>query len=44
MSWLILAHILSHPKGSILKQPILVTGAAGFIGMHVGQRAQRGGP
>jgi UDP-glucuronate 4-epimerase len=27
-----------HPKGFILKEPVLVTGAAGFIGMHVARR------
>src|SRR5262249_56087801 len=27
-----------HSKGRTLKEPVLVTGAAGFIGMHVARR------
>jgi UDP-glucuronate 4-epimerase len=29
---------MRHSKGLILKEPVLVTGAAGFIGMHVARR------
>ena len=31
-------NITGHRKGSQLKEPVLVTGAAGFIGMHVARR------
>src|SRR5262249_59710527 len=32
-----------HSKGRTLKEPVLVTGAAGFIGMHVARRLLAGG-
>src|SRR5262249_21073883 len=32
-----------HSKGRTLKEPVLVTGAAGFIGMHVARRLLGGG-
>jgi hypothetical protein len=31
-------NLTGHRKGSQLKEPVLVTGAAGFIGMHVARR------